>query len=48
MNKADRSKLSFPECAEDCSIMELLGVGECENVCLDKFDEDGNPIDDSE
>ncbi len=34
----------FPECYSECLAAEYLGVGECENVCPDKFDEDGEPI----
>jgi len=36
---------SFPECANNCSIIEVLGAGECESVCLKKFKGLPNPKD---
>lgn len=39
-----RSTKPFPKCAEGCSMVELLGVCECESVCPHKFDKDGNPL----
>jgi len=37
-------KLSFPLCTQCCRIIEELGASECESVCPEKFDKDGNPI----
>ena len=37
--KEKRRELPFPECFKYCSAVELLGVGECENVCPEKFKE---------
>ena len=34
----------FPDCADGCPVIELLGVGECESVCPRKFDADGEPV----
>jgi len=34
----------FPECADDCGLVRILGVGECEAVCPSKFDEEGKPV----
>jgi hypothetical protein len=31
----------FPECAATCSLIKVLGCGECENVCPYKFDAQG-------
>ena len=28
----------FPECAKNCEVIKMLGVGECESVCGHKFD----------
>lgn len=30
-------KEPFPDCAEDCEILKVLGAGECESVCSEKF-----------
>jgi hypothetical protein len=32
----DKNK-NFPDCAKDCTAIKMLGVGECENVCVEKF-----------
>ena len=37
----------FPECSDDCLTVELLGVCECESVCPNKFDKDGNSLDEN-
>ena len=37
--KEKRRELPFPECFKYCLAVELLGVGECENVCPEKFKE---------
>jgi len=40
MNKKKASKLKntpFPECVKDCKAVEMLGAGECANVCPQKF-----------
>ena len=29
--------IPFPDCAGDCGIIKVLGAGECEFVCPDKF-----------
>ena len=34
----------FPECSDNCPMVELLGVCECESVCPNKFDKDGNSL----
>jgi hypothetical protein len=39
----ERENISFPTCSRECSSVELLGVGECENVCPHKFYKDGTP-----
>lgn len=31
----------FPECAKNCEVVKMLGVGECESVCGHKFDANG-------
>ncbi|KKL99853.1 hypothetical protein LCGC14_1810240 [marine sediment metagenome] len=36
--------ISFPECYDNCEIVRMLGVGECESCCPWKFDKDGNSI----
>lgn len=28
--------IPFPECATNCRMVKLLGVGECDSVCPDK------------
>lgn len=28
----------FPKCAKDCEVIKMLGAGECESVCPQKFD----------
>ena len=33
MNTKDK----FPDCSKDCEAVKMLGVGECESVCPDKF-----------
>ncbi len=45
MKPADLLKEApFPECYDECKAAEYLGVGECEAVCPQKFDERGKPI----
>lgn len=34
----------FPKCSSDCEIVKMLGAGECESVCPQKFDKDGKPL----
>ena len=34
----------FPECAKNCEVVKMLGVGECENVCGHKFDTSGRQL----
>jgi len=34
-------KVKFPQCASQCLLVEILGVGECESACPHKFDENG-------
>jgi len=29
--------LSFPECSVKCKVIKVLGAGECESVCPEKF-----------
>jgi len=29
--------VAFPCCAKTCAFVELMGVGECESVCPEKF-----------
>ena len=36
--------IPFPECSVDCKYIEYFGVCECESICPEKFDKDGNPI----
>jgi len=35
--KIERATSTFPACARKCSIIEILGAGECESVCPKKF-----------
>lgn len=35
--------VEFPDCSYLCALADTLGVGECENFCPYKFDEDGEP-----
>ncbi len=37
--------MKFPDCAKDCAVVVMLGVGECEYCCPEKFDSDGEPVD---
>lgn len=39
----EQRSLPFPDCARDCAAVEHFGVGECEDVCPYKFDDDGDP-----
>lgn len=32
------SNVKWPECSQNCEMIILLGAGECENVCPEKFD----------
>jgi len=32
-----KEKLKFPDCSKDCEVVKMLGVGECESVCPEKF-----------
>ena len=34
----------FPECAKNCEVVKMLGVGECESVCGHKFDTNGRQL----
>ena len=36
---AARAEATFPECYSGCSLVKMLGVGECESACPDKFRE---------
>ena len=36
-------KTPFPECADKCDAVKLLGVCECESICPHKFKENGDP-----
>lgn len=35
--------VSFPQCANNCEVVKILGVGECENICAHKFYVNGKP-----
>jgi hypothetical protein len=43
-NKMSLKNISFPECFDDCKLVRILGVGECESCCPWKFDKDGRSI----
>ena len=36
--------IPFPECAKNCEVVKMLGVGECESVCEHKFDTSGRQL----
>ena len=38
------NKKPFPDCAKDCGCIEYFGVCECESICPEKFDKNGNPL----
>jgi len=42
MRADELNNIPFSKCYDICLAGELLGVGECENVCAFKFDEFGN------
>lgn len=36
--KANELKdVPFPDCCKECEVLPLLGAGECESVCPEKF-----------
>ena len=37
-------ELEFPECVEDCDLIDYFGTCECESFCPNKFDKNGSPI----
>lgn len=39
MKTREMNKIPFPLCSKDCEVIKILGAGECENVCLEKFKE---------
>jgi len=36
-NKTMAKSDEFPKCTKDCEIVRVLGVGECDSVCPQKF-----------
>lgn len=36
--------VEFPRCHKWCSFSKIMGVGECEGACPEKFDKEGRPI----
>ena len=37
IEKMVNKRLPYPDCYKNCKTAKFLGVGECENVCIDKF-----------
>ncbi len=45
MKRAEDLKyIPFPKCYDECLLGNYLGVGECENCCNWKFDNQGNSL----
>lgn len=36
--------IPYPECSKKCATIAYLGVKECCEICLTKFDEKGKPV----
>lgn len=44
MKPAELKHIPFSKCYKKCELVKMLGVGECENCCPEKFDDKGKPL----